>query len=160
MQDAKLSSPESLRPSSDLSQILSSEVGPDSQTQTQQFAGGNASTVGDQLWVPTSQIACKNLCETRGTPCRDTTHVSESAASRFSAKIVASFVYWCLFGSTLQQKHDEMWTFPMSAPSPKSLSRAPQTRCCTGHAPSPNRTHEKGCEATSRSKSPTIIQHQ
>ena len=40
----------------------------------------------------------------------------------------------------------------MSALAPRSLSRAPRTPCCTVHAPSPNRTDQKGCGGTSRSK--------
>ena len=50
MRDETPSSPDSLRPSKGLAQILSSRSGPGSQTQAQQFAGGNASAAGDQTW--------------------------------------------------------------------------------------------------------------
>ena len=44
------SSPESPHASDDLPRTMSSRMGPDSQTRMQQFAGGNASTTGDQIW--------------------------------------------------------------------------------------------------------------
>ena len=44
------SSPESLHPSDDLPRTLSWRMGPGFQTRMQQFAGGNASIAGDQMW--------------------------------------------------------------------------------------------------------------
>ena len=49
MRDAKPTSPKSLHPSSGLSQFLLSRMGPGS-PKTQQFAGGNASAIGDHMW--------------------------------------------------------------------------------------------------------------
>ena len=50
MQDEMPSIPESLHPSDDLPRTLSWKMCPDSRTRMQQFAGGNASITGDQIW--------------------------------------------------------------------------------------------------------------
>ena len=50
MQDETPSSPESLQPSNDLPRTPSLRTCPVSQTRMQQFAGGNDSVTGDQMW--------------------------------------------------------------------------------------------------------------
>ena len=50
MRDETSSSPESTFPSGGLPQFPSTRTGPDSQTQTQQSAGRNASSAGEQNW--------------------------------------------------------------------------------------------------------------
>ena len=57
MRDETPSNLETLHPSNGLSRIPSLKTGSGSQTQMQQFAGGNASAAGDQTWGCSTSLA-------------------------------------------------------------------------------------------------------
>ena len=84
---------------------------------------------------PLCKKLAKILTKSCGHPCRNTTDVSGPAATKIFPRIVAFSVVLVLNRLNTATQTRRNVDLPTSAPSPKSLSRAPQFQCCTVHAP-------------------------